>query len=394
MPASRPVIAKPVVVTGQQIGAGWSPALSVVKALAALVEAERIGAEAVHWLADEDHDQVEVASVVGLEGGRLTRHRFRFHARPGTAAGWLPWTGAHQREAETLWGLVPKAMGTLRDHALAVGGPLWAMGIRPFSPTDAATREAIQPELERWRAMDLERDLIAQAEHLEAIGAPSPLDPRTQAAWFSLDPSTGARKRLEKESSLPKGHWLSPGAALRPLMQSLMLPVTAAVLGPSERAYWRLAEPIWARVGLDAPRIIARPSVFVIPKGARLEIIHLESLKEGDWSRFGASSPPPSSRLPALESDPAWSAALARRFEAEMIRSRTRLEKLDRRLSRDTAAAKLGLDPEHLRQSLFPFGRDQERVIPGLFWLRQPALLDRVHAALRQGGDLLLVEEP
>ncbi|MDE3033815.1 MAG: bacillithiol biosynthesis BshC, partial [Acidobacteriota bacterium] len=60
---------KPVVATGQQIGAGWTPALSVAKALAALAEARRVGAEAVYWLADEDHDRAEVASVSGWHGG-------------------------------------------------------------------------------------------------------------------------------------------------------------------------------------------------------------------------------------------------------------------------------------------------------------------------------------
>ena len=54
---------RPVVATGQQIGAGWSPALSVAKALAALAEARRSGGEAVYWLADEDHDRAEVANV-------------------------------------------------------------------------------------------------------------------------------------------------------------------------------------------------------------------------------------------------------------------------------------------------------------------------------------------
>jgi uncharacterized protein YllA (UPF0747 family) len=54
MPASR----SPLVATGQQIGAGWTPALSVVKALAALVEARRLGGRAVYWLADEDHDRL------------------------------------------------------------------------------------------------------------------------------------------------------------------------------------------------------------------------------------------------------------------------------------------------------------------------------------------------
>ena len=390
MPASRPVVA-----TGQQIGAGWSPALSVVKALAALVEAERIGAEAVHWLADEDHDQAEVASVVGMEDGRLTRHRFRFDAPPGTAAGWLPWTEAHQREAESLWGEIQASRGTLRDHARALGAPLWSRGIRAFSPTETGVRESIQPELERWRALDLERDLIAQADRLDKMGAPSPLDPRVQAAWFSLDPTTGARRRLEAGAKPPSGHWLSPGAALRPLMQSLMLPVAAVVLGPSERAYWRLAEPLWERVGLQAPRIVPRPSVFVLPKGAKLDADRLDALKDGDWNRFAQSAAAlPSSRLPTLEADAGWSTPLARRFEAELVRTRTRLERLDRRLARDAAGEALGCDPEHLRQSLFPFERDQERVIPGLFWLREPALLDRILAALRQGGDLHLVEAP
>jgi hypothetical protein len=390
MPAPRPVVA-----TGQQIGAGWSPALSVVKALAALAEAERLGAEAVHWLADEDHDQLEVASVVGLEQGRLARHRFRFDAPPGTAAGWLPWTEAHQREAEALWGVVPESRGTLRDHANALGAPLWAKGIRAFSPTERAAREAIQPELERWRALGLEQDLADQADRLEQAGRPSPLDPRAQAAWFSLDPATGARRRLDPGAKPPAGHWLSPGAALRPLMQSLMLPVAAAVLGPSERAYWRLTEPLWERVGLPAPRIVPRPSVFVLPRGVKVDGAFLAALKAGDWSRFAAPAAPlPSSRLPAANADPGWSAPLARRFEAELARTRARLERLDRRLARDEAAAGLGCDPERLRQTLFPFGQDQERVIPGLFWLRDAVLLDRILGALRKGGDLHLVEAP
>ena len=85
--------AKPVIVTGQQIGAGWTPALSVAKALAALAEARRNGTEAVYWLADEDHDRAEVASTVGLQNGRLLRHRFHFGTPEGTATGWLPWLG-------------------------------------------------------------------------------------------------------------------------------------------------------------------------------------------------------------------------------------------------------------------------------------------------------------
>nr|WP_279341053.1 bacillithiol biosynthesis BshC [Geothrix sp. SG198] len=386
---------KPVIATGQQIGAGWSPALSVAKALAALAEARRTGAEAVYWLADEDHDRAEVASVVGVSGGRLARHRFRFDARLGTATGWLPWTSVHQAEAEALWGPVPKPdEPTLRGHVLALGRALWNRGLRPFSPTNPAVRQPIQAELERWRGLGLEADLVRQAGRLEAEGAPLPLDPRVQAAWFSLDPRTGFRERLDPGQPLPAGRWLSPGAAIRPLMQSLLMPVAAVVLGPSERAYWRLCEPLWERVDLPAPKILPRPSVYVVPKGFHATPGHMEALRLGAWDRLAAwPGELPSSRFRTTEADESWPAPLQTRFRQEQERTRQRLAKLDRRLHREAAATMLGGDPERLRQALFPFGTPQERVIPGLTWLRNEALLEAVLARM-DGAPVILVEEP
>lgn len=390
-----------MIATGQQIGAGWTPALSVAKALAALAEARRRGADAVYWMADEDHDRAEVAATVGFEQGRLARFRFRFDAPEGTAAGWLPWGPSQQRDAEALWGergRIPiSAEHSLRGHALNLGAPLWRLGLRPFSPTDPAVRGPIQSELERWRSLDLEAALSVQAERLEGEGAPLPLDPRQQAAWFSLDPRTGLRRRLERHEPCPEDHWLSPGAALRPLMQSLLLPVEAAVLGPSERAYWRLTEPLWERVGLQAPRIIARPSVFVLPKGCGLKaerLSDLDALRDGSWHSF--SSPdgvPPSSQMGDVPPDPRWGSLLGTRFTKELDRARHRLERLDRRWARDLAAQRFNMDPERLRQRLFPFGRAQERVLPGLFWLRDEALIGRMLESMDGNTSLILVEE-
>ena len=390
------VIPCPLVVTGQQIGVGWTPALSVFKALAAQAEARSIGGRALYWMADEDHDRLEVASTVAFQGDRLVRHLFRFQAPEGTATGWLPWTAAHQREAEDLWGALPEPTEpTLRGHAKALGAPLWARGLTPFSPTDPAVRQPIQGELERWRALDLERDLILQGQRLAKEGAPLPLDPATQAAWFSLHPRTGRRIRLEPGTPCPQDCWLSPGAALRPLMQSLLLPgLEAVVLGPAERAYWRLTEPLWERVGLTPPRIVARPSAYVLPRGLALTAAQLEPLRHAHWQAFAEpGSALPSHALPALAADPAWSPALAQRFQRELIRTRQRLEKLDRRLHRDRAALALGGDPERLRQALFPLDRPQERVLPGLFWLRDEALLDRMGTALDSGAKIILLEE-
>ena len=388
-----------MIVTGQQIGAGWTPALSVAKALAALAEAKRRGADAVYWMADEDHDRTEVAAAVGFESGRLVRHRFRFDAPDGTATGWLPWGPSQQREAETLWHEVPiSAERTLRGHALSLGEPLWKLGLRPFSPTNPVVREPIQSELERWRSLDLEAQLLLSAERLETEGAPLPLDPRQQAAWFSLDPRTGLRRRLERNDACPKDHWLSPGAALRPLMQSLMLPVEAAVLGPSERAYWRLIEPLWERVGLNAPHIIARPSVFVLPKGCSLKVdrlADLDALRDGRWQAFSIPNGTlPSHRVGDVPPDSSWGPTLGTRFTKELDRTRHRLERLDRRWIRDLAAHQLNMDPERLRQRLFPFGKAQERVLPGLFWLRDETLIHSILESMDGSRSLILVEEP
>lgn len=385
----------PLVVTGQQIGVGWTPALSVVKALSALAFARQLGGEAVYWLADEDHDHQEVASTVAVHGKRILRHRFQFGRPPGTATGWLPWTDEHQRSASELWGEVPVPVEpTLGGHVLALGTPLWERGLRPFSPTRQVDRPALQEQLHAWRAMDLHKLLVQQAAHLTETGAALPLDPNTQAAWFSLHPATGQRRRLDPEEPCPQGTWLSPGAALRPLMQSLVLPVTHVVLGPAERAYWRLAEPLWERLRLEPPRILPRPSVYVLPQGLSLEMHELEALRLGQWQAFAPSDLPLPSAAPLPQPSPDWPPELSHAFGQELSHLRSRLGRLDRRLHRHEAARRMGMDPEAARQALFPLGRPQERVLPGLYWLRQPALLDHLMAHLAEGTPLHLVSLP
>ncbi|MDR2561670.1 MAG: bacillithiol biosynthesis BshC [Holophagales bacterium] len=385
---------KGVVATGQQIGAGWSPALSVVKALAALAESKRRGLQAVYWLADEDHDRMEVASVTAIQGNRLIRHRFEFSAPQGTATGWLEWTSRHQTEAESLWGKLPcPTEPTLRGHAIALGKTLWERGISPYSPTKDADRTAIQGELERWRGLKLEDDLNKQAALLESKGEKLVLDPRTQSAWFSLNPLTGARNRLEAGQPCPKGHWLSPGAALRPLMQSLLLPVEAVVLGPAERAYWKLLESVWHRVGLNAPQILPRPSVFVL-EGATpvISVEELEAIKMGEWGAFApiAQKRPTEMQLP--EPDPSWPSPISKRFLSEMRRTKLRLARLDKRLEKEAAGKKVGGDVEKLRQMLFPFNKPQERVLPGWHWLQNDSLLDSIEKALENKESVYLVK--
>lgn len=382
-----------VVVTGQQIGAGWSPALSVVKALRALTEAKKRGLQAVYWLADEDHDRAEVASVVALQGDRLIRHRFRFSAPQGTAAGWLEWTDMHQAEAQNLWGQLPTpAEPTLRGHVMALGGALWRRGIEPFSPTKDIDRKGIQAELERWRTLGLENDLREQASMMESKGLELILDPRRQSAWFSLDPLTGKRARLESGQPCPEGHWLSPGAALRPLMQSLLLPVKVVILGPGERAYWRLTERLWERVALTPPMILPRPSVFVLPDGHfDISTAELEALRLGQWEAFASNSIPKPSAMPFPGPQESWSATISKRYQAEVSRLQTRLKRLDARLAKESAERRVGKNIERLRQTLFPFNKPQERVLPGWYWLQSDPLLDAIERALESSEETHLI---
>lgn len=386
---------RPLIATGQQIGAGWTPALSVVKALAALAAARRLGGDAVYWLADEDHDQFEVSTTVGFDGERILRHRFRFAAGEGTATGWLPWGEAQQWEGEVLWGGIPEPLEpTLRGHVLALGMPLWDRGLFSFSPTTPEHRAPIQERLEHWRSLPLEGLLLAQADRLEAEGETLILDPRAQSAWFSLHPHTGRRKRLAPDEPCPNGHWLSPGAALRPLMQSLMLPVTHVVLGPAEQVYWRLTEPLWNLVGLTQPIILPRPSLFVLPKGLRLTPGQLAAIRHGFWESLSQEAIHlPTRSMDQLRPDPEWGPELSQRYLQTISWTRRKLQNLDRRLQRERAKEVLGLDPERLRQRLFPLGRPQERVLPGILWLQDGPLLDRMLEALRFPDEVVFVEE-
>jgi hypothetical protein len=51
------------------------------------------------------------------------------------------------------------------------------------------------------------------------------------------------------------------------------------------------------------------------------------------------------------------------------------------------------MDPERLRQRLFPLGRPQERVLPGVLWLRDEPLLERMLEAIMTQQDMVFVEE-
>jgi hypothetical protein len=177
-------------------------------------------------------------------------------------------------------------------------------------------------------------------------------------------------------------------------MQSLLLPATHVVLGSAERSYWRLAEPLWEVVELPPPAILPRPSVYVVPRGLEISPAQLGAIRNGYWEVFAApGAEVPTRALDALRPRPEWGPELSQRYLQTLSWTRRKLQKLDRRLHRDRAGQALGMEPERLRQKLFPTGRPQERMLPGILWLRDEPLLDRMLEALSHPGETLFVEE-
>jgi bacillithiol biosynthesis cysteine-adding enzyme BshC len=81
---------------------------------------------------------------------------------------------------------------------------------------------------------------------------------------------------------------LSTNALTRPLMQDYLLPVLAAVLGPSELAYWGILGPAFHAFGLSMPLLIPRQS-FTYLESNIIKLLEKYSISVeealSDWER-------------------------------------------------------------------------------------------------------------
>nr|WP_182301747.1 bacillithiol biosynthesis BshC [Cohnella cholangitidis] len=81
---------------------------------------------------------------------------------------------------------------------------------------------------------------------------------------------------------------LSTNALTRPLMQDYALPVLAAVLGPSELAYWGILGPAFREFGLSMPILVPRQSfTYLEPNVAKLLDKYSLSVEEAltEWAQ-------------------------------------------------------------------------------------------------------------
>lgn len=421
-----------VVTTGQQPGLFLGPLYTLYKGLTAVSAAARLEREcgipvlAVFWVASDDHDWEEVAACRILDRSEELRI-LRIEPPPGHA----------ERSVGTapLPADVTTLLRTLRaetDGAVAGAPPPWldALGeayapgrsfgeafvralCAAFDGLDLAVVDSAHPAL-RASAAELYGEIVESPAriidamavgraHVADTGHAPILTPPESGLQIFFDNGRARRHLLEidegvafEDETISRSELLerlasdpdafTPAAALRPVLESHLLPVAATVLGPGEISYWAQLPPLFDALGVPVPHIIPREAwTLVEPRVDRLlekldlDVTTVEAEGERIDERWVQRRRPPNVRdaLSALESE---LAAGFDRVDDEVAdalpglksaagKARHRVEEALGELShtvdarvRERERIALG-QAARLRSHLLPGGRPQERVI-------------------------------
>ncbi|MGD8495134.1 MAG: bacillithiol biosynthesis cysteine-adding enzyme BshC [Gemmatimonadales bacterium] len=450
------------VTTGQQPGLFLGPLYTLYKAVTAVRVAEQVEAAtgrptlAVFWVASDDHDWDEVAACRFLDREedlvtlrlappagladrsvgpaplpeRVEQLLVRFAdgvggAVAGTRAAWFADLRSAYRPGRSFGDAFAEAL----CHAL---------GDKPLAVLDAAlpaVRRAATPLYERIvREPDLVIDgMAAGRTAVEAAGYEPNLTPPENGMQIFLDDGRqrrhvlytgegfqaadgimGANELLGRLGAGSTG--FSPAAALRPVLESRLLPVAATILGPGEIGYWAQLRPLFDALDVPMPAIAPRDAwMLVEPAMERLldkldlEADQVEREGKGIDDRWISAARPPAVRsaLDALDGSLAegfdgLAAAVERELpgitsavgKARHLSTRA-LEEFSRTVDarvREREAVALG-QADRLRRHLLPDGRPQERVLAAAQFLARygnalvDALLDASRVAGAEGQD-------
>jgi len=422
-----------VVTTGQQPGLFLGPLYSLYKAVTAVRLAEDVEGRtgrptvAVFWVASDDHDWEEVAACRILDGDEELV-TLRLDPSPELA----------NRSVGTA--TLPEGVNDLLDHfrqeaggAVVGATPAWfgafCDAYRPERTFGTAFADALCAALEgrplvvldsgrpevRRTAADLYQEIIdapggvidARAAGRQAVteaGYEPVLTPPPEGLQIFFDDGRARQHILHASGAFDVGgpsrldtsdvvarlieepERFTPAAALRPVLESRLLPVACTVLGPGEITYWAQLRPLFGALGVAMPAIAPRDAwTLVEPRVERLlekldlEVGQVEREGTGIDDRWVAGARPPAVRaaLEALDADlvdafDALEEAVERELPgitsaAGKARHRT-AEALaefsgtvDARV-RERESVALG-QAERLRRHLTPGGSPQERVL-------------------------------
>lgn len=428
------------IVTGQQAGLFGGPLLTVHKAMTAIrlceqLEAEKVTAVPVFWIASQDHDLAEVNQAWALDSGSVPRClHAALEAQPGVPVGrvrlpestaqllqdWEAVTGEPAADLRATY-----STGATLAQAFAALLQRWfePWGLLVFDPMEAPEASAVWRPYYRevfQRQAELAELLARRTAELEKAGYHAQVEQTAAASMlFALD--RGVRRGLrrladgwwsgdrrleagEGERLLEQPDQLSPAALLRPLLQDVAFPTLAQVTGPAETAYLAQSAVLYTAFGRRQPVAWPRASATLVDAKARRLLDKYELGLEAIWQTpagelLGERALPPEvgQRVRGLQSSmdqglEALSAELQRldptlvdaaRGAAEKIQHQ--LAQLEGRVTRSLTrrSGELAAQAQHLEGLLFPEHHLQERVLSGAgFLARHADLLQLLHTSL------------
>ena len=271
-------------VAGQQVGFAGGPLYTLVK-IASLLKMKRDQearggpATVFFWLATEDHDFAEAASIA-LPNRDENRQRD------------LTWLRAtrppHSREVVGR-SVIPEALIEQLVSTLGISRPRWLRSGITFGDSFAelittilgggfVLIDALLPELRRAGAPlfnaivarwdEIQSALSSRSAELERAGytpqiAPRPGEPYT--LLYEIDAS-GNRALLQKPARIGRPETISTSAVTRPLLQEFVLRPDIFVGGPAEVSYYAQVAPLHRLLNIPLPRIGLRGHVLVGPR--------------------------------------------------------------------------------------------------------------------------------
>ncbi|HEY2362500.1 MAG TPA: bacillithiol biosynthesis cysteine-adding enzyme BshC [Candidatus Angelobacter sp.] len=433
------------VVTGQQVGLFGGPIFCILKALTAVLMAEKAGAVPMFWLATEDHDLEEINTVNLAASDHLQKFTVNVPHREGAPVGNIAFTdeiNAAVAQVEALFG--KSEISELLAASYRKGetfGTAFArfytqvfseMGVVFLNPLDKALHAIAQPVLRAAleKSEEINQALTARNQELEAAGyhaqvkvtpshtlcfyfedgARTPVRHQDKE-FFIGDRKLAAAELLNEAERCPEK--FSANVLLRPLMQDYLLPTLCYIGGPSEISYFAQIEVVYSklagRVTPIVPRIFAtliEPRIAKLMDRYQLPLADFFNTPE-KTRELVASRALPDSILKSFD-------LAAEHVEKALALIQGPLEKLDKTLIdaaenagskmryqlqgiRDKAArAEARKNTEVLRHAdelitaLYPNKELQEREIGGAYFLLKYGknVLDQVKAAVSTGcGD-------
>ena len=272
------------VIAGQQVGFAGGPLYTLVKTASLLKmkrdnEARGVATTIFFWLATEDHDFAEAATIA-LPAREENRQRDLIRL-----------SATRDRESREVVGrsVVPESLVEQLIVTLGISRPKWLRPGITFSDsfselvatvlgTGFILIDALLPELRRAGAPlfqsivnrwdEIQSALGTRSAELQSAGytpqiAPRPDEPYT--LLYALDAS-GNRELMHHPSAITDPQNVSTSAVTRPLLQAFVIRPDIFVGGPAEVAYYAQIAPLHPLLNVPLPQVALRGHVLVGPR--------------------------------------------------------------------------------------------------------------------------------